>query len=122
MMKILIVDDDPETREVLAMFFDGMGYKNVFYAEDAKSAMKEFVLNEPDVIFIDIVLPDKNGIELMKDIKSLDKKVLFVMMTAYKDADKVIEAFREGALDCVLKPFNFEYIKNNVLHRVTPKH
>jgi len=69
-----------------------------------------------------VVLPDKNGIELMKGIKALDKKVSFVVMTAYKDADKVIEAFREGAIDCVLKPFNFEYIKNNVLPRVTPKH
>lgn len=121
-MKILVVDDDVETREVLAMFFKNNGYENVSYAEDAKSAMREFVLVEPDVIFLDIVLPDKSGIELLREIKSLDKKVSVVMMTAYKDADKVIEAFREGALDCVLKPFNFEYIKNNVLSRVTPKH
>lgn len=120
-MKILIVDDDAETREVLGMFLSGAGYKNVFYAEDAKNALKQFVLHMPDVVFLDVVLPDKNGIEVLKEIKSLDKAASFVIMTAYKDADRVIEAFREGALDCILKPFNFEYIKNNVLSRVVPR-
>lgn len=120
-MKILVVDDDPETRDVLLLFFQGNGYNNVFFAEDAKSAIRQFVLNEPDAIFLDIVLPDKSGIEVLKEIKSLDKKSNIIMMTAYKDADKVIEAFREGAMDCILKPFNFEYIKTNVLPRITPR-
>ena len=120
-MKILIVDDDPETREVLGMFLNGAGYQSVFYAADAAEAVKQFVLNEPDVVFMDVVLPDKSGIDTMREIKSLDKRASFVVMTAYKDADKVIEAFREGALDCILKPFNFEYIKNNVLTRVVPR-
>jgi len=120
-MKILIVDDDPETREVLGMFLQGAGYQSLFFADNAATAVKQFVLNEPDVVFLDVVLPDKSGIEVMKEIKALDRKANFVVMTAYKDADKVIEAFREGALDCILKPFNFEYIKNNVLTRVTPR-
>ncbi len=120
-MKILIVDDDPGTREVLSLFLRNNGHENLFFAEDATTAMKSFVLNEPDAIFLDVVLPDKNGIDLMKEIKSMNKDAAFIIMTAYKDADKVIEAFREGAIDCILKPFNFEYIKNNVLTRITPK-
>jgi len=51
-------------------------------------------------------------------MKEIDKEVSVAMMTAYKDAERVIEAFRLGAIDCLLKPFNIDYIVSSVLPRV----
>jgi len=63
-------------------------------------------------------MPDKDGLVLLKEIKDIDKEVSVAMITAYKDAERVIEAFRLGAMDCLLKPFNVDYIANTVLPRV----
>jgi DNA-binding NtrC family response regulator len=51
----------------------------------------------------------------------MDRNLPVVMITGYKEAEKVIEAFRNGAMDCLLKPFNFDYIKNNVLPHVVER-
>ena len=64
------------------------------------------------------MLPEKDGLTLLKEMKEIDKEVTIAMITAYKDAERVIEAFRLGAMDCLLKPFNIDYIVNTVLPRV----
>jgi len=119
-MKVLIVDDDPEIREVLKVFLESNGLL-VSVAENAETALKRLVLEEPDLVMLDIVLPDKSGLEVLKEIRELDRRVSVAMITGYKEAEKVVEAFRLGAIDCLLKPFNFEYIKNNLLPRITPR-
>jgi DNA-binding NtrC family response regulator len=110
-MKILIVDDDQEIIETLVMFFKSLNHQTVT-ALTAAEGMKQAVTSEPDLVFLDIRLPDKDGINVLKDLKQVNKNLPVVMITGYKEAEKVIEAFRYGALDCLLKPFNFDYIKN----------
>lgn len=119
-MKVLVVDDDPEVQETLKAFLESNSLL-VSVAENAEEALKKLVLEEPDLVLLDIVLPDKDGLQVLKEIRELDRKVSVVMITGYKEAEKVIEAFRLGAIDCLLKPFNFEYIKNNLLPRITPR-
>lgn len=110
-MKILIVDDDQEILEMLVMFFKSLNHQTIS-APSAAECMKQIVVLDPDLVFLDIRLPDKDGIEVLKEIKQINKNMPVVMITGYKEAEKVIEAFRYGALDCLLKPFNFDYIKN----------
>jgi DNA-binding NtrC family response regulator len=116
-MNVLVIDDDQDVLEFLQTFFVNLGYK-VVTKDNAKDGMKEIVVNQPDLVLLDIMMPDKDGLTLLKEIKELDKEVAVAMITAYKDAERVIEAFRLGALDCLLKPFNLEYIINTVLPKV----
>ena len=110
-MKILIVDDDLEIHEMLEVFFQSLGHEPA-KAATADEALKQVVVYEPDVVFLDIMLPDRSGIDVLKEIREINKKIPVVMITGYKDAERVIEAFRYGAMDCLLKPFNFDYMKN----------
>jgi DNA-binding response OmpR family regulator len=116
-MNVLVIDDDPEILEFLRTFFENLGHK-VVTTDSAKEGLKETVVNQPDLILLDIMMPDKDGLTLLKEIKDIDKDVSVAMITAYKDAERVIEAFRLGALDCLLKPFNLDYIINTVLPKV----
>ena len=113
-MKILIVDDDPEIIEMLSAFLKTLDHQ-VISAPSGEECMRQIVLFEPNIVFVDICLPDKDGIELLKEIKLLKRNLPVIMITGYKEAEKVIDAFRYGALDCLLKPFNFDYIKNLLL-------
>lgn len=110
-MNILVVDDDQEILKVLEIFFKSLNHQTVT-ASTAAECLKQAVVSEPDMVFLDIRLPDKDGIDVLKEIKQISKNLPVVMITGYKEAEKVIEAFRYGALDCLLKPFNFDYIKN----------
>jgi DNA-binding NtrC family response regulator len=110
-MKILVIDDDLEIHETLAVFFQSLGHEQI-QSITAQDGLKQVVISEPDAVFLDIRLPDKDGIEVLKEIKQINKNIPVVMITGYKEAEKVIEAFRYGAMDCLLKPFNFDYMKN----------
>jgi DNA-binding response OmpR family regulator len=116
-MNVLVIDDDNEVLEFLDTFFRNLGHK-VALASTGKDGLRQLMLNPPDLVLLDIMLPDKDGLALLKEVKELDKEASVAMITAYKDAERVIEAFRLGAMDCLLKPFNMEYIINTVLPRV----
>lgn len=110
-MKILIVDDEQETLDMLEIFLQSLEH-TVIKASTAKEGIRQLALSEPDTVFLDIHLPDMDGLEVLKEMRKINNNIQIVMITGYKDAEKVIEVFRYGALDCLLKPFNFDYIKN----------
>ncbi|MEW6040525.1 MAG: response regulator [Elusimicrobiota bacterium] len=110
-MKILVVDDDMEIQEMLEVFLQSLNFESV-KAFNASEGLKQILTDEPDVVLLDIRLPDRDGVEMLKEIKQVNKNISVIMITGYKEAERVIEAFRHGAFDCLLKPFNFEYMKN----------
>lgn len=116
-MKILVIDDDVETLDLLETFFSSLGYevKTVSNSIEGLKLVKQEIF---DLLFLDIKLPEKNGIEVLKEVKAIDPKLPVIMITGYKEAENVIEAFRHGAIDCLLKPFNFEYIKTSILPKI----
>lgn len=116
-MRVLVIDDDQSVLDFLKTFFDNLSHDTVVVSS-AKEGLKQLVVNPPDLILLDIMMPDKDGLTLLKEIKELDKDVSVAMITAYRDAEHVIDAFRLGAMDCLLKPFNLDYIQNTVLPRV----
>lgn len=116
-MKVLVIDDDTEILEMLKAFFEVKGH-SFQGVTTASGGVAEMAINQPDVIFLDIGLPDEDGLVTLKKIKAISESIPVVMITAYKNADKVIESFKYGATDCLLKPFNFDYLENKILTKI----
>lgn len=116
-MLIEIIDDDVDIAETLEIFLKQQGHQ-VLKAFTAKDGLKIFTLKMPDAVFLDIQLPDRSGIDLLKDIKTISSETSVIMITGYKDAENVIASFRRGAFDCLLKPFNMDYLKTEILPKI----
>lgn len=115
--RILVVDDDPDIVVLISSFLAEEGFK-VYTATRPKQAI-EYVQNYPiDLAILDIALPEMNGIELLKKIKEIKPDIEAIMITAYKDAEKVVEAFRLGAFDCIFKPFNLKYLRTAIMAKM----
>ncbi|RJR15120.1 MAG: sigma-54-dependent Fis family transcriptional regulator [Nitrospiraceae bacterium] len=116
MNTLLVVDDEKSVRYSFERIFEN--YYNVLTAEDGRSALDvlDRSINIIDVIFLDVRMPDMNGIEALKKIREKTINIPVIIMTAYSDSNIAIEAMREGAFDYLLKP-----LRNEQLHEVVEK-
>jgi two-component system, NtrC family, response regulator PilR len=105
--RILVVDDDEHIRMILKEFFTNIGYE-VAVANGGEDALQKFVPGAFDMIISDLAMPDVDGLELLRQIKAKDSKVLFFMITGYPTLETAVEAMKQGAYDYVTKPFNME--------------
>ena len=108
MKRILVVDDDVGPRESLRVIFSG-AYK-VSLAADAEEAMEVLSKESVDLILLDVIMPEKDGIALLKDVRELYPVMPVVMISASTSVRPVVEAMRMGAHDYVTKPFDVEEI------------
>jgi len=111
---IMIVDDEPDILIVLGEFLSKEGFR-VLTAKDGRQAIDKVKENGIDLILLDMAMPDMNGIETLREIKKIKPDVSVIMITAYRDAEKVVEAFRLGAYDCIFKPFDLKYLRQAVM-------
>ncbi|WP_243348571.1 response regulator [Parabacteroides sp. FAFU027] len=102
--KVLIVDDEPPIRRMLTITLEAHDYK-AYLAEDAKSAMLAATMYNPDVILLDLGLPDKSGLQVLKQLREWSKTPIIVL-TVMDDEMTKIAALDQGADDYVTKPFN----------------
>ncbi|HCU96460.1 MAG TPA: DNA-binding response regulator, partial [Actinobacteria bacterium] len=102
---ILVVDDEPEIREGLQLLLGSEGYE-VTLADCAETALARLDERPFDVLLLDVSLPDRNGIELNKDIRGRDPSVSIILITAYGSINMAREAFKSGALDYITKPWS----------------
>lgn len=110
MPNLLIVDDEKGYREVLSVVFEADGYA-VRCAPHGQGAIAQLKKEPADLIISDVRMPDMDGIELLKHVRSLDSDIGVVMMTAYGTIDTAREAFKLGADDFVQKPFNNDELR-----------
>jgi nitrogen regulation protein NR(I) len=103
MQTILIVDDDKSIRYSLKRMMEG-NY-SVLTAQNGEEALNQAKEKLPDLVIMDIKMPGRSGIEVLKEIKSIDPKSLVIIMTAYGTTETAIEAMKYGAFDYILKPF-----------------
>jgi len=111
--KLLIIDDDESIKESLKITLSQAGYK-VFVAEDAERGLEQFDRFHPDLIICDLKLPGMNGIEFLKRVKTSDRYLPFIIITAYEDSQSTIEAIQLGAYDYFEKPLDVERLKVTV--------
>ena len=112
MNTILVVDDEKAVRYSFKRMFEDE--YSIIFAEDGGTAIRTFEACEDkiDVIFLDVRMPDMNGIEVLKKIKERTKNIPVVVMTAFGDSDTAIEAMKEGAFDYLTKPFDNDQLKD----------
>ncbi len=110
---VLVIDDEPVLQDVLGSLLkgDGFEYLQATTAADGERVLRE---EEVDVVLLDLMLPDRSGLELLPDIKEFDPHLPVVVITAYSSVESAIEAMRRGAFHYVPKPFKNE----EVLHLV----
>lgn len=104
-MKVLIIDDQTAILESLSMFFLEKGLEPLT-AEYGRDGLEKTKSEAPDIVLLDIRLPDINGIEVLKQIRSSNDRVFVIIMTAFHDMETTIEAMKYGAYDYIHKPIN----------------
>lgn len=111
-LAVYIVEDDPMVLEVNKEFLRKMkGFKLIGESMEGKPAIEQIRKLQPDLILLDMYLPDMTGIDLLKSIRMENIKSDVIMITAARDALTIREALRLGAVDYLVKPFRFERFK-----------
>ncbi len=112
-IRTLIVDDEKPSRDELKYLLSRIDrVENVGEAEDSIAAVKLITRLEPDIIFLDIQMPEMSGLELAESVQKMERKPYIIFSTAYDDF--AIEAFDIGALDYLLKPYSLDRIKKSL--------
>ncbi len=113
MLNILIVDDDKNLRYSFKKIFKGTDY-NILEGSNGIEAFN-IIESEPiDLVFMDIKMPQMDGLTAMRKINTLSKSIPIILMTAYGTTDTAIETMKYGAFDYVVKPFDIAEITNIV--------
>jgi two-component system response regulator AtoC len=106
MRSVLIIDDDPLIRKTLSGHLSKQGF-DVQLAEEGEEGVRKFREFGPDVVILDVRLPDLDGLEVLRQIRDLNKKTYVLMMTAYDDMKTTVEAIKLGAFEYLVKPLNY---------------
>jgi len=101
---ILVVDDEIGLLTMIRSIFQGAGYKQIITTTSAREALKIISVKMPDMIILDIMMPEIDGFELLQEIRAISK-VPVLMLTAKGDADDRFAGFELGADDYLVKPF-----------------
>lgn len=105
MSKVLIVDDAAFMRMMLKDILEKNGFEVIGEASNGVKAVELYQNAKPDVVTMDITMPDMDGIEAVKKIKSIDSAAKIIMCSAMGQQNMVMEAIKAGARDFVVKPF-----------------
>lgn len=113
-LNVIIVDDNKELAEIIRQYLSKRGF-DVKIAESAKDAMSILEKSKRvDVILLDLMLKDANGLDLLKSIRAHSKQVVIIIITGIKDLNTVIEAMKSGADDYLVKPFRLGELEEKI--------
>ncbi len=114
MAKILLVDDAAFMRMMVKDTLTKNGYTDLYEAADGLQAVEKYNEVKPDLVIMDITMPNMDGLEALKTIKASDPNATIVMCSAMGQEAMVIEAIKTGAKDFIVKPFKPERILKTV--------
>jgi len=107
----MIVDDSHFMRETLRSMLEASGYTVIAEASDGIEAVRKYSELKPQITIMDVMMPNKGGIEATKDILSIDKNAVILMSSTLGFDDLVKSALAAGAIDIIFKPYNIEEIR-----------
>jgi DNA-binding NtrC family response regulator len=106
MKSILVIDDDPLIRKTLSSYISKKGYE-ALVAEDGEEGIQKYEERIPDLVILDIRLPDVDGLEVLGRIREKNPSASIIIMTAYDDMKTTIEAIKSGAFEYLVKPLDY---------------
>ena len=106
---VLVIEDDPATREVLARELGSAGYR-VVEAEDARTGLERFATRRPDLVLLDLGLPDRDGLDVVRAIRKEASTPIVILSGRFEEREKV-DALERGADDYVTKPFGIAELR-----------
>ena len=105
--RVLIVDDDRDIVTIVSTILGGRGW-DIKAAYNGREALEAVTLSKPDIILLDIMMPEMNGIEVLKRIKKIDTDARIIMITAFGDVESYLDSMELGAYEYINKPFETE--------------
>ena len=114
MAKIMMVDDAAFMRKVIKDTLSKAGYTDLYEAVDGADAVEKYNEIKPDLVLMDIPMPNMDGLEALKAIRGFDANANVVMCSAMGQETMVIDAIRSGAKDFIVKPFKPERVLKTV--------
>ncbi|ANR69349.1 response regulator [Staphylococcus equorum] len=116
MLNILIVEDDPMVAQINQQFIKKIDDQtSVDIASNVKEAIKHIENKEIDLLLLDIYMPEENGLTFLKYVREQGYKIDAILITAATDIEEIQTAFRYGAVDYLIKPFDFERFQQSLL-------
>ena len=112
-LKVMVVDDSMFARQKLKEFLQEQGFE-VCEADSGETAIEKYLTEKPDIVTLDITMPQMNGIDALKKIIEIDKNAKVIMITAVRQKVNVLEAITFGAKDFIVKPFVEEQLKKSI--------
>lgn len=113
-MKVLLVDDSGTMRTIQKRCLNKLGVEDIVEAEDGQFALEHFKKNTFDVVLSDWNMPNMDGLELLKAIRTMNTKVPVIMITTEAERTRVVTAIQAGVSDYLVKPFTPDALKEKL--------
>jgi len=110
-LKVMVVDDEATICDTLQQFLQSLGIHDVRTAGNGREALAFISQGIYDYVFLDLMMPEINGMEILRQINSAHQLTSVIIMTGYPTMDAVIKAMHNGASDFLVKPFRFQDVK-----------
>lgn len=120
MAKIMLVDDAVFMRMMLKEILNNAGFAHVIEAKTSGEAINMLKVEKPEVVFLDVTMPDIDGIEALTKMKAYNPYTKIIMCSSMGQEDVVRECFEKGADDFIMKPFKPERIIESVSQYASP--
>lgn len=119
-VRIIVVDDDRSLADMLVEHLSRLGYRAVatYGGEEGLSCFKE---GDFQMVITDLKMPGMDGMELMKEVKAIDKDAVVLVVTGYGTIEKAVEAIKLGAYDFISKPFDLNSL-DVIIPRALERH
>ena len=119
--KILVVDDSAFTRQIVRNVLNGRGYREVIEAENGEEGLRKYETEKPDVVLLDVIMPDLHGTEVLKKIMIMDENAKVIMLSAVGQHKTVKICNKLGSAGYVIKPFDDSQLVSTVENALRAK-
>lgn len=116
--RVLVVDDEPDAVELLQEFLSAKGYE-VITASDGEEALRKVKEERPHLVLLDIHMEKMGGLEVLRQLREIDKEVGVIMVTAVNEEEIGRQAMALGAFDYIIKPLDLPYLERSLWYKIT---